>query len=136
MSALMEASATISNDAESSAIEIKEGDWTSYQQHVARCLSEGDLDVYSGDIIIYKRMCALAYLGRRAQHHGGVCSSVLPRILTAQLIAEMANNNKTQRYVLYPWLEKLMGLLAEIERIQDVISNEQNNVISLVSLGK
>jgi len=78
----------------------------------------------------------LSYLGRRAQHHGGVCSQTHPRILTAQFIAEMAENNKTQRYLRYPWLEKLLNLLAEIERIQDEISNERTNVISLVPVAK
>ena len=137
MSALMEASATISKSAaELHAIEIKEGDWHAYQQHITSPPSDPELIDYFGGMIKYKRMCALAYLGRHAQHHGGVCSHAHPRILTMQFIAEMAVNNKIQRYIRYPWLEKLLNLLAEIESIQDEISNQRNNVISLVSIAK
>lgn len=137
MSALIEESATISKSgADSPAIEIKEGDWHSYQQHITRPPSDRDVIDYFGSINKYKRMCALAYLGRRAQHHGGVCSKAHPRILSVQFITEMAKNNKTQRYIRYPWLEKLLELMAEIERIQDAISNESHNVISLVSVAK
>lgn len=137
MSASMETSAAISKSgAELLAIEIKEGDWHTYQQHVTRPPSDRDVIDYFGSINKYRRMCALAYLGRRAQHHGGVCSKAHPRILTVQFIADMAENNKTQRYIRYPWLEKLLDLMAEIERIQDAISNAPNNVISLVSIAK
>lgn len=118
------------------AIEIKEGDWHAFQQHITRPPSDKNLIDYFGNIIKYKRMCALAYLGKRAQYHGGVCSNAHPRILTVQCIAELAESNKTQRYARYPWLEKLLNLLAEIERIQDEISNETSNIISLVPAAK
>lgn len=137
MSALIEPSATASkNDSESVAIEIKEGDWHAYQQHITRLPSDKDIADYFGSVIKYERMCALAYLGKRAQHHGGVCSNTHPRVLTAQFIAELAERNKAQRYARYPWLEKLLNLLVEIERIQDEISNEASNIISLVPLVK
>lgn len=137
MSASTETSvATSKSGAELLAVEIKEGDWHAYQQHVARPPSDRDLVDYFGSIGKYRRMCALAYLGRRAQHHGGVCSSAHPRILTGQFVADMAEHNRTQRYIRYPWLEKLLDLMAEIERIQDAISNAPNNVISLVPVAK
>lgn len=117
-------------------IDIKEGDWQVYLQWIAQAALDLELTDYFGGIIKYKRMCALAYLGRRAQHHGGVCSQSHARILTAQYVAEMAEKNKTQRFIRYPWLEKLLNLMAEIERIQDEISNERNNVISLVPSAK
>jgi hypothetical protein len=54
--------------------------------------------------------------------------------MTPQFIAEMEPNNKTLRYARYPWLRAYMNLLAEIELIQDQISN--TNVISLVPAAK
>jgi hypothetical protein len=137
MSASMETSTAISKSgAELLAVDIKEGDWHAYQQHITRPPSDRDVIDCFGSISKYKRMCALAYLGRRAQHHGGVCSKAHPRILSVQFIADMTESNKKQRYIRYPWLEKLLALMAEIERIQDEISNESHNVISLVSVSK
>lgn len=137
MSASMDTSAAISKSgAELLAVEIKEGDWRAYQQHIARPPSDRDVIDYFGSISKYKRMCALAYLGRRAQHHGGVCSKAHPRILSVQFIADITESNKAQRYIRYPWLEKLLELMAEIERIQDAISNSPDNVISFVSVAK
>lgn len=137
MSVLMEPGSTASKSSpESIAIAIMEGDWQAYQQHVTRHPPEKEVIDYFGSITKYKRLCALAYLGRRAQHHGGVCSNAHPRILTVQFIAEMAESNRKQRYIRYPWLEKLLDLLAEIERIQDAISNGASNIISLVPAAK
>lgn len=121
-----------SNNPEWLAIEIQEGNWHAYQQHIARPPSDKDLIEHFGSVIKYKRMCALAYMGKRAQHHGGVCSNAHPRIFTEKFVAELAEKNKAQRYARYPWLEKLLNLLDEIERIQDEISNGSSNIISLV----
>ena len=82
----------------------------------------------------YKRACAMAYLGKRAQLHGGVCSTLHPHIMTPQFIADLETSNRTIRYSRYPWLRSLMNLLEEIERIQDQISS--TNVISLVPSSK
>ena len=116
------------------AIEIREGDWKAYLQSVNR--SKDDkiiLDRY-GSLVEYRRACALAYLGKRAQLHGGVCSTRHPHIMTQQFISDLEATNRTVRYGRYPWLRTLMSLLAEIEQIQDQISS--NNVITLVPASK
>jgi len=116
------------------AIEIREGDWKAYVQSI--CRSKDDkiiLDRY-GSLAEYKRACALAYLGKRAQLHGGVCSTRHPHIMTPQFTADLEAANRMIRYNRYPWLRTLMNLLAEIEQIQDQISN--SNVITLVPASK
>jgi hypothetical protein len=112
-------------------IEICEGDWKTYLHHISRDHDNKDFASCYGGAIAYKRQCAMAYLGKRAQIHGGVYSRTQPRTLTPQFIADLEARNKAQRYQRYPWLEKLQNLLAEIERIQDEIFG--SDVISLVS---
>lgn len=115
-------------------IEIREGDWKSYLEHIAKPRgNRGFLNCY-GDINAYKRQCAIAYLGKRAQLRGGGCSRTQPRILTQQLVSELGAKNKAQRYQRYPWLETLINLLAEIERNQEEISG--CDVISLLSASR
>lgn len=118
----------------SAAIEIREGDWKAYLQSIARCKDDKSILDRFGSAIEYKRACAMAYLGKRAQLHGGVCSSRHPHIMTPQLIADLETTNRTIRYARYPWLRSLMNLLAEIEQIQDQISS--TNVITLVPPSK
>jgi hypothetical protein len=114
----------------SGAIEIREGDWKAYLQCTSRSNdNKAILDRY-GSVVAYKRACAMAYLGKRAQLHGGVCSTRHPHIMTPQFIADLEVTNRTIRYGRYPWLRALMSLLAEIEQIQDQISG--TNVITLV----
>ncbi|MBC7499614.1 MAG: hypothetical protein H7315_03830 [Herminiimonas sp.] len=115
---------------QSHAVSISEGDWPGYLAATINCskniLSREALE----EVIERKRACALAYLGRRAQKHGGVCSRTQPRILTMQMIGELGKTNADLRYKRYPWLEKLLKLMADIESIQDDISM-QSNVISM-----
>ena len=100
-----------------------EGDWQAY---VSAC-DRIDATVESvSEVLSSKRACALAYLGRRAQRQGGVYSKSTPRIFTSHLIASLDAANRTQRFKLYPWLERLLNLLAEIESIQDEIFLQGN----------
>lgn len=131
MSAVLDSEETISNPSpKSGSIEVREGDWKAYLQSIARSKDDKAILERYGSMAEYKRACALAYLGKRAQLHGGVCSLRHPHIMTAQMIADLENTNRTVRYARYPWLRALMNLLAEIEQIQDQISS--NNVITLV----
>jgi hypothetical protein len=114
-------------------IDIRVGDWKAYLHHITGHHDNKDFVSCYGGVGAYKRQCAMAYLGKRAQLHGGVCSSTQPRILTPQCIADLDTKNKAQRYQRYPWLEKLLNLLAEIERIQDKISG--GDVISWKIVG-
>lgn len=135
MSAVFTSDEAVSGtQAKSCAIEIREGDWQAYAQSVARGQTEKGLAERYGSIMAYKRTCALAYLGKRAQLHGGVCSTRHPHIMTPQFIADLEVSNRAIRYARYPWLRLLMNLLGEIEQIQDQISSA--NVITLVPAPK
>jgi len=112
--------------------EVREGDWKAYLHSIAKCRDNKELIERYGSMTAYKRACAMAYLGKRAQLHGGICSMRHPHIMTPQFISNLEAFNRAQRYARYPWLEALMNVLAEIERIQDEISTG-SNVISLVS---
>jgi hypothetical protein len=116
------------------AIEIREGDWKAYLQSVGRYKDDKRLADRYGNALEYKRACALAYLGRRAQMHGGVCSTRHPHIITQQFIVDLETSNRMQRHARYPWLKALMSLLGEIEQIQDQIST--SNVLTLVPAAK
>ncbi|NMM37536.1 MAG: hypothetical protein HHJ09_08470 [Glaciimonas sp.] len=116
------------------AIEIREGDWKGYLQHIIGRQGNNNFVSCYGDISAYKRQCAMAYLGKRAQFNGGGCSRTQPRILTQKMISDLEAKNKAQRYQRYPWLETLINLLAEIERNQDNISG--CDVISLMSAAR
>ncbi|MES2536032.1 MAG: hypothetical protein V4632_09195 [Pseudomonadota bacterium] len=136
MSAVLESNYTVSPiTPHLAAIENHEGDWKAYQQQIGNCYRDKDFPNQDASVIRYKQQCALAYLGKRAQFNGGVCNRTAPRILTPQFIAELAEMNKAKRYSLYPWLETLVNLLAEIERVQDQISIG-GNIISLVPASK
>lgn len=113
-------------------LDVQEGDWRSYRRHL-ESIQHHNVSAFDivGGVIAYKRACALAYLGKRAQLHGGVCSRTRPRILTAEFVTELGKSNCTQRFGRYPWLETLMKLFTEIERIQDEVTLGEN-VISLV----
>ena len=113
------------------AIENHQGDWQAYQQHCARCHGNDEaINANYGSKLAYQRQCALAYLGKHAQFNGGVCSYKHPRIFTPKLIVELEKRNNVKRYSRYPWLETLLNLLSEIERIQDQAGT--GKVISLV----
>jgi hypothetical protein len=117
-------------DTVADTVAIREGDWKSYLQSLARCHDKSLIEHY-GSTTAYKRACAMAYLGKRAQLHGGVCSTRHPHVITPHFVASLEISNRTQRYARYPWLEALMSVLAEIERIQDEISSGAN-VISFI----
>ncbi|HWT72111.1 MAG TPA: hypothetical protein VN361_07995 [Oxalicibacterium sp.] len=115
---------------DSYAVNNREGDWNSYLHQIAARRAPADLSDDADELIDYKRRCALAYLGKRAQLHGGVYSRTRPRILTPETITELRESNLAKRYARYPWLEKLLALMSEIERIQDQAC--LSNVFSLV----
>lgn len=107
-------------------IDIREGDWKAYLQFSKRQHDKDALIATYGNLTAYKRSCAFAYLGRRAQIHGGVCSTLHPHILTQKFLANLETSNRTLRYARYPWLESLVAILADIERMQDELSNASN----------
>jgi len=117
-------------------IGIIEGDWVAYKRWIKREEPESSTVFKSyGTETAYLRACALAYLGRRAQHHGGVCSRTQPRVLTSTFISKLEGANRTERFRHYPWLETLLNLFAEIDRIHEEVAFT-GNVISLVPVSK
>jgi hypothetical protein len=117
-------------------IDVAEGDWVAYKRWVSLHIPESSIVAKSYESnVAYTRACALAYLGRRAQLHGGVCSRSQPRVLTSAFITKLGGTNRTERFRRYPWLETLLNLLAEIDRIQDEVALT-GNVISLVPVSK
>jgi hypothetical protein len=136
MSAVLDSDYTVAPiTPELAAVENREGDWKAYLQQIDKCSWDTDFPNQDINVLTFKRRCALAYLGRRAQFNGGVCNKTVPRILTPQFVADLAESNKAKRYSRYPWLETLVNLLGEIERVQDEIANG-DNVISLVPASK
>jgi hypothetical protein len=115
---------------DSYSVNNREGDWNSYLHQIAVRHKPAELSSDRDELLDYKRRCALAYLGKRAQLHGGVYSRTRPRILTPEMITELRGGNLAKRYARYPWLEKLLALMSEIERIQDQAC--LSNVFSLV----
>lgn len=140
MSAVLDSEAAASKEVvpsspQSDANEIREGDWKAYLRCIERCRNDKAAIIEQfGSMVAYKRACAMAYLGKRAQLHGGVCSTRHPHIMTPQFIVDLETNNRAVRYGRYPWLRALMNLLEEIEKIQDQIST--TNVITLVPSSK
>lgn len=132
MSTMTETIFLASNASTSSAlINNREGDWNAYLRQINDRRHGTDLAESTAEALIYKRQCALAYLGRRAQLYGGVCSKTTPRILTPKMIAELGESNRAKRYLRYPWIEKLLDLMTEIELTQDQ-SASSSNVFSLM----
>lgn len=85
---------------ESKAVEIREGDWKAYLESVARYGKDDSLAACYGTLLEYKRACAMAYLGRRAQLHGGVCSTRHLHIMGAQFILDLEANNRAALHTL------------------------------------
>jgi hypothetical protein len=119
----------------SDTIEVREGDWKAYLQQCKKAYEDKAIIEQYGSITAYKRACAMAYLGRRAQCHGGVYSISHSHIMTPTFITNLEASNKIQRYSRYPWLEAMSNILNEIERLQDEIATN-TNVLSLVPSAK
>ena len=117
---------SVNGNATMEPIDIREGDWKAYLQFSKRQHDKDALTARYGNLAAYKRACAFAYLGRRAQIHGGVCSTLHPHILTQKFMVSLESSNRTLRYARYPWLESLVAILADIERMQDELSNASN----------
>ena len=101
------------------AMPLTEGDWTAYLS--ASSNIEASAPDLINDPLTAKRQLALTYLGKRAQAEGAVYSRSESRVLTPQLQQKLATTNQQVRYQRYPWLERLMSLLNEIENAQEEI---------------
>ena len=113
------------------SVQNQEGNWNEYLYQSAFRRNPEHLYQHPLGLLDYKRDCALAYLGKRAQFYGGVCSKTKPRILTSEVLADLEASNRAKRHDLYPWMETLMNLMAEVERSQEQITPSAR-MISLV----
>lgn len=119
---------------EAPRVQNQEGNWNEYLYQSAFRRNPEQLCEPAHELLDYKRDCALAYLGKRAQLYGGVCSKTKPRILTPQMLADLEASNRTRRHSQYPWMERLMSLMSEIERSQEQIEVAASaRMISLVT---
>lgn len=95
-------------------------DWRAYLEANREIRENNALE--TREVIALKQACALAYLGKRSQNEGGVYSKTRVRILTPEFVQTMAKTNTAQRHKRYPWLERLLSLLDEIDEVQDQIA--------------
>lgn len=139
MSTVMDTVFPVANPAAGTSVDIQpatapvinyEGDWQAYFERTAGQHSGTREFPDVRALTEYKQQCAFDYLGRRAQKHGGVCSKK-PRVLAPEIVARLEENNRTKRFTRYPWIEKLLKLMAEIEKLQEENAASQN-VFSLV----
>ena len=112
-------------------VQNQEGNWNEYLYQSTFRRNPEHLYHELPGLLDYKRDCALAYLGKRAQFYGGVCSKTKPRILTPQMLTDLEASNRAKRHSLYPWMETLMNLMAEVERSQEELTSS-TRMISLV----
>jgi hypothetical protein len=114
-------------------VNLSEGDWTGYinATSMIQAASPDLLD----DPLQAKRQLALNYLGKRAQAEGAVYSRSESRVLTPQLQQKLSSTNQSMRFQRYPWLERMMSLLNEIENAQQEICMG-SKVLSFSRTGK
>lgn len=117
-----------------SASDIREGDWEAYQKQ-STSTGRSDFVTSNDNLAAYRRQCALAYLGKRAQLNGCAYSKMQVRTFTPRFLFELGDANKNRRFSRYPWLGKLIDLIAEIEREQEQAC-ASGNVFSLMGTMK
>ena len=104
------------------------GDWAAYRHQCAFLETTGTLPV--GQSVAARRGHALAYLGRRAQLHGGVFLASRPTVFTEAVVAAMAKRNAATRFARYPWLAEMLALIAALENAQQGVMRREANVLS------
>ncbi len=103
------------------------GDWGLYGRRCAFIVANPAMTAV--DATRLKRRFALAYLGQRAQLRGGVYLRSRPSVFTATLIDQLAEENTRARYARYPWLERLMQLLQQLDQDQYAADSHGGNLI-------
>jgi hypothetical protein len=139
MSTVMDSVFPVANTASEVSIDVRpatpsivsrEGDWQAYLERTIGKHSGTREFPDTQALTEYKQQCAFDYLGKRAQKHGGVCSKK-PRVLAPEVVARLEESNRSKRFARYPWIEKLLKLMSEIEKLQEESAASQN-VFSLV----
>ena len=104
------------------------GDWAAYRYQCAFLDTVGTLS--AGQSVAARRGHALAYLGRRAQLHGGVFRASRPTVFTEAVVAAMAKRNAATRFARYPWLAEMLALIAALDNAQQSVMRREANVLS------
>ena len=104
------------------------GDWAAYCYRRAFLDAVGTLSIEQA--IEMRRSHALAYLGKRAQLHGGVFRASRPTVFTEAVVAAMAKRNAATRFSRYPWLADMLALIAALDNAQQSVMSREANVLS------
>jgi hypothetical protein len=104
------------------------GDWGLFQRRCA--FVDGSAIIDNHDAAVLKRRFCLAYLGQRAQALGGVYMRLRPSVFTPSFIENLAADNASKRFARYPWLERLIALLQQLDQDQYMTSSLQGNIMS------
>lgn len=104
------------------------GDWATYRCQCALLDTMGTLSIEQS--IAARRGHALAYLGKRAQLHGGVFRASRPTVFTEAVVAAMAKRNAATRFARYPWLAEMLALITALDNAQQSVMRREANVLS------
>lgn len=104
------------------------GDWAVFKRRCAFLDATPVLVPQQG--IDVKRQYALAYLGERAQLHGGVFRATRPTVFTESVIVALCKRNTTVRFARYPWLAQMVALLTALDDAQYNVMNQDGNVLA------
>lgn len=104
------------------------GDWGIFKRRCAFLDATPVLAVQQN--IDAKRHYALAYLGHRAQLHGGVFRPNKPTVFTETVVAALGKRNTAARNARYPWLAQMMALIAALDDAQYNLAGKDGNVLA------
>ncbi len=94
------------------------GDWGLF---LRRCkFVDGNPIIETSESMVLKQRFCLAYLGNRAQALGGVYMRARPSVFTPAYVERLAAENAKKRFARYPWLERLIDLLQQLDHDQYV----------------
>lgn len=104
------------------------GDWAAYRRRCA--FLDAAPSLTTEQAIGLRRANALAYLGERAQLHGGVFRASRPTVFTEAVVAALAKRNAAARFTRYPWLADMLALIAALDSAQHSVMSREGNVLS------
>ena len=102
------------------------GDWHMFCHRCA--FVDASPVIGTSDAITLKRRFGLAYLGGRAQACGGVYMRARPSVFTPSFVEKLASANAATRFARYPWLERLIDLLQQLDQDQYLDEPKVNKV--------
>ncbi len=104
------------------------GDWGLFRRRCTFVDASPVIDLH--DALTLKRRFSLAYLGNRAQAFGGVYMRARPSVFTPAFVERMAAENAEKRFTRYPWLQRLIDLLQQLDQDQYLNAPQATNLIA------